>query len=155
VTVRTFPEFAAEVRQVASTLDDIGYRARAEVMTDEDWLAAAYGPGDSDVQAGLSGWVIDYPAPSSFLEQFRCGAADPADFCDPAIDARIDATFALQGRDPAAADAAWAELDRTMTDRAAWVPYANPRLVHFVSERAGNVVDHPVWGLALDQMWVR
>jgi peptide/nickel transport system substrate-binding protein len=155
VTVRTPPELAAEARQVASTLDAIGYRADAEVMDDDEWLAAAYGPGGSDVQAGVSGWAIDYPAPSSFLEQLRCGAADPADFCDPAIDSRIRAARALQARDPAAADAAWAALDRTLTDRAAWVPYANPRDVRLVSERVGNLVPHPVWRLALDQTWVR
>ena len=83
------------------------------------------------------------------------GRATPPGFCDPAIDARIDAAQALQGRDPAAADAAWAALDRELTDRAAWIPYANPRDVRLVSERVGNVVHHPVWGLALDQTWVR
>jgi peptide/nickel transport system substrate-binding protein len=155
VTVRSLPELAAEGRGLASTLDAIGYRADAEVMDQDAWLAAAYGPGGSDVQAGVSGWAIDYPAPSSFLEQLRCGAADPADFCDPAIDERIRAALALQSRDPAAADAVWAELDRALTDRAAWVPFANPRDVRLVSERAGNVVHHPVWGIALDQTWVR
>lgn len=156
VTVRTFPEFAGEARQVAATLDAIGYRADAEVLPLERWVAVAYGPREErDVQVGLSGWLLDYPAPSSFLEQFRCGAADPADFCDPAVDARVAAARRLQERDPAAADAEWAELDRTLTDRAAWIPYANPRDVRLVSERVGNLVTHPVWRLALDQTWVR
>jgi peptide/nickel transport system substrate-binding protein len=155
VTVRSLPELAAEGRQVAATLDAIGYRADTEVMDQDAWLAAAFGPEGSDVQAGVSGWALDYPAPSSFLEQLRCGAVDPADFCDRAIDDRIDAARMLQARDPAAADSAWAALDRTLTDRAAWVPFANPRDVRLVSERAGNLVPHPVWGLALDQMWVR
>ena len=42
-----------------------------------------------------------------------------------------------------------------MTDRAAWIGFGTPRDVRLVSERVGNVVHHPVWGLALDQMWVR
>jgi peptide/nickel transport system substrate-binding protein len=156
VSVRTFPEFAPRARQLARTLDAIGYRARAEVLSHEDWLAAAYTPeGPSRIQVGVSGWLIDYPAPSSFLEQFRCGSGDPARFCDPAIDARIDAALELQGRDPAAADAAWAQLDRDLTDRAAWIAFANPRSVRLVSERAGNVVHHPVWDVALDQLWVQ
>jgi peptide/nickel transport system substrate-binding protein len=156
VTVNTFPEFAPRARQVAATLDAIGYRARAKVMSHAEWLPAAYPPeGPSRIQAGVSGWAIDFAAPSSFFEQFRCGAGDPSDFCDPAIDARIDAALDLQARDPAAADTAWASLDRELTDRAGWIPFATPSSVRLVSERAGNVVHHPVWDVALDQMWVQ
>ena len=156
VSVRTFPEFAPRARRVAATLDAIGYRARAEVLSHPEWLAAAYTPDKpSDIQVGVSGWLIDYPAPSSYFEQFRCGSGDPARFCDPAIDARIDAALELQAKDPAAADTAWAQLDRELTDRAAWIAFGNPRGVRLVSERAGNVVHHPVWDVALDQLWVQ
>ena len=34
----------------------------------------------------------------------------------------------------ALADARWARLDRTMTDRAAWVPFATPRAVRLLSK---------------------
>ena len=156
VTVRSLPDFAGQAREVAAALRAIGYRAGAVAMPEEEWLAAAYGPpGGTPVQVGVTGWANDYPAPASFFDQLRCGAADPARFCDPAIDARMDAAQKLQVRDPAAADAEWAALDRALTDRAAWIPYANPRETFFTSERAGHVMRHPVWGAALDQLWVR
>ncbi|HTI33669.1 MAG TPA: BTAD domain-containing putative transcriptional regulator, partial [Miltoncostaea sp.] len=116
VAVTTPPELRQEARRVAATLGSLGYRAHVRRMSSERFGAAAYGPATHMApQAGLSGWAIDYPAPSTFFEQFRCGAADPARFCDPAVDRQIDAALALQRIDPAAADERWARLDRTMT----------------------------------------
>jgi peptide/nickel transport system substrate-binding protein len=156
VTVTTPPELGREAGQVAATLDALGYRTNVRRMSSERFGATAYGPATgTSPQAGLSGWAIDYPAPSTFFEQFRCGAADPARFCDPAVDRQIDAALALQSVDPAAADARWARLDRTMTDRAPWVPFATPRAVRLLSDRAGNAQQSPMWGLLLDQLWVR
>ena len=156
VTVRTEPKFGRAARQVAATLGSLGYRADVRVMSADRFGAAAFAPEqNTPMQVGLTGWGADYPAPSTFFEQFRCGAADPARFCDPAVDRQIDAALALQGTDPAAADARWAQLDRTMTDRAAWVPYATPRDVRLLSDRAGNAQQSPMWGLLLDQLWVR
>ena len=49
----------------------------------------------------------------------------------------------------------WAEVDRKLTDEAAWIPYLTPRQLVFTSTRVGNVQYHPSWGLLLDQLWVR
>ncbi len=156
VTVTTPPVFGREARQVAATLDSLGYRAGVRVIPDERFFAAAYAREEgAPVQVSMTGWGIDYPAPSTFFEQFRCGAADPARFCDPAVDRQIDAALRLQATDPAAADARWAQLDRTMTDQAAWIPYETPHEVRLLSERAGNAQQSPMWGLLLDQLWVR
>jgi peptide/nickel transport system substrate-binding protein len=103
----------------------------------------------------VSGWIIDYPAPYTFFEQLRCGAADPSRFCDHAIDRQMDEALALQTTDPAAADELWAGIDRALTDQAPWVGYATPTRVHFLSDRVGNFQHHPVWGVLLDQLWVR
>ncbi len=103
----------------------------------------------------VTGWVIDYPAPSTFLEQLRCGSLDPSRFCNPAIDRQMDQALALQATDPAAADELWARIDRALTDEAPWVGYATPASVRFLSDRAGNFQHHPVWGVLLDQLWVR
>ena len=103
----------------------------------------------------LTGWAIDYPAPFTFFEQLRCGAFDPARFCDPAIDRRMDEALALQATDPAAADERWAAIDRELTDQAPWIGYATPANVSFLGDRVGNVQHNPVWGLLLDQLWVR
>ena len=155
VVVRTWPEFAEEARHVAQTLRQLGYRASARTSSPEEWLADAYGPGERNpVQIGLSAWVIDYPAPSTFFEQLRCGSADPARFCDPAIDRQMDAALALQNMDPAAADKKWTAIDRALTDRAAWIGYATPRKATFLGSRVGNFQFHPVWWVMLDQLWV-
>ena len=140
---------------MAQTLRQLGYRASARTSSPEEWLADAYGPGERNpVQIGLSAWVIDYPAPSTFFEQLRCGSADPARFCDPAIDRQMDAALALQNMDPAAADKKWTAIDRALTDRAAWIGYATPRKATFLGSRVGNFQFHPVWWVMLDQLWV-
>ena len=90
------------------------------------------------VQVAVTGGRIDYPAPSTFFEQLRCGALDPSRFCDPAIDRQMDEALALQATDPAAADELWARIDRAVTDQAPWVGYATPARVRFLSDRAGN-----------------
>ena len=156
VTVWTWPPFAREARYVAGTLRRLGYRATAHVASPDRWGMVAYGPATgSPLQVGVTAWGIDYPAPSTFFEQLRCGVADPARFCDGAIDRQIDRALALQTRDPAAADELWARIDRALTDQAAWVGYATPRQARFLSSRVGNFQFHPVWGVELDQLWVR
>lgn len=156
VVVRTWPEFAAEARYVAGRLRQLGYRATARVSAPEEWLADAYGPEEgTPVQIGLSAWVIDYLAPSTFFDQLRCGSPDPARFCDPAIDRQMNEALALQATDPAAADELWAKIDRALTDQAAWIGYATPRKVNFLGSRVGNFQFHPVWWMLLDQLWVR
>lgn len=156
MVVRTDPHFPREAGQVAALLRRLGYRASARITSDERWLADAYGPEPrSPFQVALTGWTIDYPAPSTFFDQLRCGSLDPSRFCDPAIDRRMDEALALQATDPAAADERWAEIDRTLTDQAAWIGYATPSQTALLSARIGNVQHHPVWGMLLDQLWVR
>jgi len=104
---------------------------------------------------GLSGWVNDIMAPSTFIGVFRCGNSDPARFCDPAIDRQIDEALRLQGTDPVAADKKWTQIDHALTDQAAWIPYATPQKIQFLGRRVGNYQFHPVFWQMLDQMWVR
>ncbi len=157
VVVRTWPLWAAEARHVAGLLRELGYRASARISSAEEWLRDAYGPTETaqPVQIGLSGWLIDYVAPSTYFDQLRCGAIDPSRHCDPAIDRLMDEALALQPVDLAAADVLWAKVDRKLTDRAAWIAYGTPRLLRFLGPRAGNYQAHPVWGTLVDQLWVR
>jgi peptide/nickel transport system substrate-binding protein len=156
VVVWTDHRFVREARYVAGRLRQLGYRATAREVPVEEWLATAYGPKEANtIQVGLSAWVIDYPAPSTFFEQLRCGSADPARFCDPTIDRQMDDALALQTTDPVAADERWAKIDRALTDQAAWIGYATPRKVNFLGSRVGNFQFHPVWWMLLDQLWVR
>jgi peptide/nickel transport system substrate-binding protein len=155
VVVRSPPLLHPQARFVAEVLRQLGYRATAKLTSDEEWLTDAYGPDPGAVQVAVTGWAIDYPAPSTFLDQLRCGSLDPSRFCEPAIDRQMDQALALQATDPAAADELWATIDRAITDEAPWIGYATPASVRFLSDRAGNFQHHPVWGVLLDQLWVR
>jgi ABC-type transport system substrate-binding protein len=62
---------------------------------------------------------------------------------------------ALQATDPSAADAAWAQAERRILDRAPAVPLFNPVDTTLVSARLRNDQYSPQLGLLLDQAWVR
>ncbi len=79
-------------------------------------------------------------------------------FCDPDVDRSILAAEDHAQRAPAAAGAAWADLDRSIVDRAVWIPYANPGGVDLISKRVGNYQHSPSDGLfangvPLDLLW--
>jgi peptide/nickel transport system substrate-binding protein len=62
---------------------------------------------------------------------------------------------AVQLTDPAAARRLWAQADHIVTDQAPYVPVLNVGTAGFVSSRAGNYQESPVYGPLVDQMWVR
>jgi ABC-type transport system substrate-binding protein len=76
-------------------------------------------------------------------------------FCDRRLDRTMDRALKVQQRDPAAANRLWADLDRELTDRAAWVALYNRYGADLVSKRVGNYQYNPQWGALLSQMWVR
>ena len=57
--------------------------------------------------------------------------------------------------DQASAGALWTKIDRDATDLTAIVPTYTPRSVDLVSQRVGNYEQHPLWGVLLDQFFVR
>ena len=155
VTVRTLPELAAEARQVAFTLDAIGYRADAEVMDDDEWLAAAYGPGGErrpgrrvGVGHRLPGAVV-VPGAAPLRGGRPGGLLRPGD--RRAHPGRAGAPVARPGRRRRRLGGARPDPDRPRR----MGPLRQPARRRLVSERVGNLVPHPVWRLALDQTWVR
>jgi peptide/nickel transport system substrate-binding protein len=62
---------------------------------------------------------------------------------------------ALQLSDPPRANALWARIDHALVDRAVWLPTVTPTNVDVVSKRVGNYLFHPIWGVMIDQLWVR
>jgi ABC-type oligopeptide transport system substrate-binding subunit len=110
----------------------------------------------------MAGWGADYPAPSTFFGPLlSCQSADEpgtwnsAGFCDPHVDALASQAQAVQITDPAAARRLWAQADHIVTDQAPYVPVLNVGTAGFVSSRVGNYQESPVYGLLVDQMWVR
>ena len=108
-------------------------------------------------QAGVYGWVADYPSPSNFLDLFSCRTQSQSlsRFCDPAADSLSRRAGELQARDPRTADALWARAERRMLRAAPAVPLYNPVDSNVVSTRLRNDQYHPQYTLLPDQAWVR
>jgi YVTN family beta-propeller protein len=146
-------EFAIPMtRPVISALRGLGYSARMDLVSDEEYFRTY---ASEDVQAGIWGWQADYPSAATWIpSQYGC-AGNQSHFCDRRVDREIEKTIALQASNPAAANEAWATIDRMLTDRAPLVHLFSAQLPYFVSERVGNYQYHPVHELLLDQLWVR
>jgi peptide/nickel transport system substrate-binding protein len=111
-------------------------------------------------QVGVNGWFADYPAASNFFSLVSCSSAgDPSvnlsGICSRGLDAKVERANVLQAQDQDAAAKLWAEVDRDVTNLAGLVPTYTPRNVELVSKRVGNYQHHPLFGVLLDQLWVR
>lgn len=136
---------------IVSALNALGYRARLNVDDDEIL-------NHHEIQAGPHTWFSDYPAAADFAPLYSCRSpalANPAHFCDSAIEQAVHRALGLEPTDPRAANDLWAQIDRMVTDRAPYVPLLNPRRMDFVSARVGNYQFSPQWGTLFDQLWVR
>jgi YVTN family beta-propeller protein len=155
------PPVADRQRRVINDLfATLGYRPSIRYFADPGRFFPALAEKKSEPQAGLSGWVADYPAPSTFFGVVSCdylhdAGTNSAHYCSNELDRGIDQALALQSRDQTAAGRLWAKLDRDATDSAAIVPMYTPRTVDLVSKRVGNYQHHPLFGVLLDQLWVR
>ena len=148
---------------IVALLRKLGYRA-------SPWIVPGrrYGLTISDsrnqVQIGSGGWGTDYPAASNFFDvKFSCHAYRPAntfnnndsEFCNRRIEAEADRARLLGLTDPPAASRAWEHVYRDIIDQAPWLPTVTPTWTDFLSNRAGNYQFHPLWGILIDQLWVR
>jgi peptide/nickel transport system substrate-binding protein len=156
VTIWFSPKVNRVGGYIASVLESLGYRVRVHpAFEDEDVYFKAMAPASP--QIAWSGWFADYPAADNFIQPlFECGSeTNFGSFCDRAIDRKIEHALEVQGRDPAAANRLWANLDHELTDRAAWLPLYNVYGADLVSKRVGNYQHNPQYGALLSQMWVR
>jgi ABC-type transport system substrate-binding protein len=146
------------MRYVTEVLNDIGLRAELRILKIERYFGVIYGqPHDNPPHVYLAGWATDYLGAANFIEtQFRCGAgSNVSGYCSDRLDARIGEAKQLQVTDPAAANAAWIEIEHQLVRDAVWAPLTNPLTPYAFSARVGNVQVHPQWGLLLSRVWVR
>ncbi len=142
---------------VLSVLSDLGYDARLRVLSAT--LQFPYIQNTlNHVQISITTWYDDYPGATDFLPTlFSCGAfhagsdasVNFSGLCDPALDARMQA--AADTGDPAA----WAAVDREVTDLAAFAVLLNPRYVDLTSRRVENFIYHEQYHWLLGQAQVR
>jgi YVTN family beta-propeller protein len=153
---------------LVSVLKSLGYRATLDAGEGAPDDANAYfnfiSNSKNHVQIGFIAWIADYPAASNFINVLlSCAAFVPNSnanqnygrFCDPAIDAQIKRALELQLNDQSAAGKLWASIDRALVDQATIVPVFNRQGVDFLSKRVGNYQHNPLFGLLVDQLWVR
>ena len=102
-------------------------------------------------------WAANYPDPASYVPQFfGCGGGNSNGYyCNAALDRQMRQARLLELSHPARAAALWASIDHQITDAAVWVPTVNQREVDLVSNRLRNYENNPVWGLLVDQSWLR
>jgi YVTN family beta-propeller protein len=149
---------------VVGILRELGYRASLHVAS-VTAFAANVNDTRSQIQASVGSWIVDYPSASDFFDTFfQCSAfrpADPADtrssdfFCDPGIDRQMNQADQLQASNPQAAAGVWAKVDQEITYLAPWVSFASLRFADFTASRVGDYQYNPIWGILLDQLWVR
>jgi peptide/nickel transport system substrate-binding protein len=156
-------------RYMAAILRLLDFRASVRVVPlDPKTGATPYfdkvGDSRTGAQIGFGGWFADFPSVSGFLPPIlSCGAflpADPlnanlAEFCDPAIDAKMTRARTLQVQDPPAATLLWQEVEQDLLAQAPIVPVVNRRNADFISKRVGNYQYNPQLGVLLSQLWVR
>jgi YVTN family beta-propeller protein len=156
------PEAERELDLARSLLTRLGYRVSVKVFPN---IGAYFGALPKAVpsglpHAGIGGWFADYPAASNFFGIISCSTAGDAatnlsGFCSREFEAKLKRASVLQARDQNAAAKLWAEIDRDATNLAPLVPTYTPRNVDLVSKRVGNYQHHPLFGVLLDQLWVR
>ena len=132
-------------------LDDLGFAARLQSLSGNVQFTYIQNTANH-VQASLTSWYADYPSAANVLTgNFACATFRPNSdsstnipgFCDPALDAHLDA--ALRADDPAARAAAIAAIDRAITDQAPAIILTTPRYIDVVSTRVAGFVAHPTF----------
>jgi ABC-type transport system substrate-binding protein/DNA-binding SARP family transcriptional activator/streptogramin lyase len=150
-------------RYLVSVLDQLGYRASLQTIS--DWNAYGKRLYDSRqrTQIGWFSWYQDYPAPSDFIRPLlTCqsfipaspGNLNAAEFCNHRIDAQVKRALTLQSSNPSSAGMLWARIDQEIADQAPWVPVYNPRSLIMLSARVGNYEFDPYLSVLIDQLWV-
>ncbi len=138
---------------LVDVLEELGYNVTIDPETDQELVLDALLEGR--IQIGVFDFVADFLAPSGYFQGFSCADSETSGYpCDPDFDALTTRALELQMTDAAAAAAAWAEVDRSLVDRAVLAPLFNPG-GDFVSARVGNFQFHPAYFVLLDQLWVQ
>jgi ABC-type transport system substrate-binding protein len=157
------PGAFSETEVAVAILRQLGYRASLRRLPESTYFAYTL---DSRNRAQVieGGWSADYASADTFIGKLACSyfapgngpaTTDGSEFCDPAVDRQITGAAALQATDPRAAATRWAQLDRQLTDQAVFLPTVTPNEVDLLSSRVGNYEYNPVWGVLVDQLWVR
>jgi peptide/nickel transport system substrate-binding protein len=145
-----------------SVLADIGYDASVHSISYN--IRDPYMENSSNhVQVGLSDWYQDYPSPSDFLYVLLSCASihlgsdasmNMSEFCDPAIDAKMQQAMTTELTDKAAATAQWTALDKQLTDLAPLTTLFQIHKLDITSARVGHFRFSPLFHFIFSEAWV-
>jgi peptide/nickel transport system substrate-binding protein len=160
VTVHVPADKARIGRYLTRLLGRLGYRSRLSVRGDYGRYHSFVADSDNRAQIGTDGWAADFPSPADFTTPFICSEYRPgsqestnlSQHCDARFEGLIKAATNARGAD---ADALWHAAYGRLARSAPAAPLLNRRGAVFVSERVGNYQHHPLFGVLLDQLWVR
>jgi peptide/nickel transport system substrate-binding protein len=148
---------------VQSMLNEIGYKATLKPISANIQFTYIQNT-NNNVQISLTSWYQDYPAASDFLNVLLgCGSFNPgsdssiniAGFCDPAIDAQMQAALAKEQTSMDEANDLWAEVDKAVMTAAPTAPIFTPKLIDFTSDRVGNYQFSKQFYMLVSQLWVQ
>ena len=146
-----------------SVLTDLGYEASVNAISSNIHFTYIQNT-NNNVQISVSQWYQDYPAASNFLNvllscaSFRPGSdasVNISGYCNPDLDARMQAAMDLSVTDPEGANAEWALIDQAFMDEAPMVPLFTPKAVDFLSSRVGNYMFSNQYKWVISQSWVQ
>ena len=148
-------------RYLVGVLDDLGYRPRLEVVPEEQRYDAAYQLG-ATTNIVTYGWASNFPGPSGYLadtlgcrDRHAATSTNTGGFCDPHLEGLIQQALTVQATQPAESARLWQQVDHAGVDLAVTLPLGILVEDVVTSERVGNYQHQPVWGVLLDQLWVR
>jgi peptide/nickel transport system substrate-binding protein len=148
------PEPAASY--LAGLLKRLGYRADVRVITSTQ--SSKLSPmAESRMQLHLVSFGPDYPSAAEIYSLlFSCnGQWTHRYFCDQRLDRTAQQAEALRFSAPRRSAEMWASIDRTLVDRAVWVPLTTERILDFVSPRLRNYEFSPVYHFLPAQAWLQ
>jgi len=165
IEMAEYGPFADVARYVAKVLRSLGYRPKLRVFGDDFFKFFGY-VADSRNQVDAGGfWSVGFSTSPVgwFTSQLGCDARSYADpnnsnpglYCNRGLDARIREATSAQLTQPSSGSVQWAGIDREATQDAAWLALFTQGGVELVSKRVQNYQHHPVYGILLDQLWVR
>ena len=155
------PRDVEVMRKVTRVLEELELRPRLYVVDADKYAAGTGWPaGTSPVGPNLfhTYWAptTPYGAGGYIDDSFRCGfAASAPAMCTEELEAEIATAQELQATDPAAAYAAWTQIEHGLVEDAVWAPLTNLIATSVVSERTENVQIHPQLGILLSRIWVQ
>jgi peptide/nickel transport system substrate-binding protein len=146
-----------------SLLNSLGFHATSKAISANIQFTYIQNTNNK-VQAAVTNWEADYPAPSDFLHVlFSCANFHPgsdasiniAGYCDETTEKMMDDALATAVADPAAAAPKWAAIDKRVTDAAPIATLFQRSRIDLLSSRVGNYVWSDVYNMLFSQAWVQ